>query len=983
MGETNGQYVRRSFIRGCAAFLYQILLFLCLFVLLFLPKTTQVEAQRRPLLLNTSRDYFAGRLLLIPQDVSPQSLQQPRMLARIADHDLITPPVRLMGNQPEIREWAKKFDYAEVDGVILSLDAIAGDGEIARLARAHRRGIPIYGFTTSRTQIQTALNLVKDNTLDFLLIAGAGTAALTNEIVTLNLTDRVAIDDGADSVSMMLLARLLNRRFGISPKIVPAYLQGASSTVQGENRRLNTKIKTIDGLELPQTADAALAVDAILFLHTPQMTDTQRINFVGTIEQTIDKGTRVAVADLSENKESKDALIAALRSRKLFDKLIAYASDFSANSSGDAINRALTHASTLTVAFRFLRDDLTRVRRIDNAQITLLFNRYLSDWAYPSQVRPALDSFVREELKSDPDRLGTNQERAVAFATERLKPIVEEIFKQQFHRNAHAILLSRGERVVFEINMIQRFQMRFSSSKTSEAEIIVSLYVPQVTFPELPQSLPRAEWTLVSNQIDGRIQKRMDSVAWDDFKTGTESVEVNIKVQPKNESPEAYRIVSTRKRKTLRIEITASSEQGAFYAIGKLEQMGASGLLNNEFQINESPSFPRRGIVEGFDGSSWTHRGRLEILQFLGRVRMNRYYYAPKGDPLSRQRWRQAYSSEDLGRFKQLVQAANENFVEFVYSIAPGLSITYSSEADLTELIRKIDSMTEIGVKHFSLAFDDLPETLQKEEDRKKFKTLAAAHVHLINRVYNHFKQKMSGFELSIVPTVYSGTRGDSSYLKELGAAIPSGVLIFWTGAEHFSREYSNQQARDWKVLVGRPPLIWDNFPVNDQKNWRLFLGAKRGVSPTLGAEVAGFIANPMSQLRASMPALATTAQYAWDPRSYDPARALESALNLLYDERTQTALRSWISIYGDYHHDTNLFESLFSKSRDEIDLRSRESKANELQKALELIAVRRDQGLLRGELAQIAIRTQAAIERIKNDPAYEKLPNGNYRLRK
>src|SRR5262249_43663800 len=159
-----------------------------------------------------------------------------------------------------------------------------------------------------------------------------------------------------------------------------------------------------------------------------------------------------------------------------------------------------------------------------------------------------------------------------------------------------------GERVSFETEMIQRFQTRFNSPKTSEAEILVSCYVPQVNFPELPQSFQQAEWRFTSNQIGERIQKRIDPVLWEEFKTGAEIVEVNIKIQPQNESPESYRISSTRKKKTLRIDITAPAEQGVFYALGKLEQMGTSGSLTKEFQIAESPSFPRRGIVEGFSG---------------------------------------------------------------------------------------------------------------------------------------------------------------------------------------------------------------------------------------------------------------------------------------------------------------------------------------------------------------------------------------------
>ncbi|HMB26498.1 MAG TPA: hypothetical protein VKS99_00275 [Blastocatellia bacterium] len=53
-------------------------------------------AQRRPILRPAARDYLAGKFVLITRDERPQSLQQPRLLARVADHDLITPPSRVM-----------------------------------------------------------------------------------------------------------------------------------------------------------------------------------------------------------------------------------------------------------------------------------------------------------------------------------------------------------------------------------------------------------------------------------------------------------------------------------------------------------------------------------------------------------------------------------------------------------------------------------------------------------------------------------------------------------------------------------------------------------------------------------------------------------------------------------------------------------------------------------------------------------------------
>src|SRR5262249_33480983 len=158
-----------------------------------------------------------------------------------------------------------------------------------------------------------------------------------------------------------------------------------------------------------------------------------------------------------------------------------------------------------------------------------------------------------------------------------------------------------------------------------------------------------------------------------------------------------------------------------------------------------------------------------------------------------------------------------------------------------------LESMTVAGVRHFSLVFDGSPASLQKEEDRAKFKTVAKAQANLINRVYNHFKQKLGSFELSVLPGPDSRAAGDNSYLAELGAAIPPHVVLLWTGPEMVSRENTNEEAWELNALVGPRPLIWDNFPSKEDKSWLSYLGAKPrpAVSPNQGT--AGFIATPMN----------------------------------------------------------------------------------------------------------------------------------------
>src|SRR5262245_56389144 len=158
-------------------------------------------AQRRPVLRPAARDYFAGKFVLITRDERPQSLLQPRMLARIADHDLIAPPARVMTGPDALIEWAKSVDYADADGVIISLDAIAGGSrqpeqpDVVKWIRAQRPEMAVFAFTTGSSDrlIQSALNLVAESALDFLLVTG-GVARTKPPDAPQRLSGKVAIE---------------------------------------------------------------------------------------------------------------------------------------------------------------------------------------------------------------------------------------------------------------------------------------------------------------------------------------------------------------------------------------------------------------------------------------------------------------------------------------------------------------------------------------------------------------------------------------------------------------------------------------------------------------------------------------------------------------------------------------------------------------------------------------------------------------------
>jgi beta-N-acetylglucosaminidase-like protein/uncharacterized protein DUF4127 len=900
-----------------------LLLSLSLSLSLSISNSLFAYAQRRPILRPASRDHLAGKFVLITSDEQPQSLQQSRMLARVADHDLITPPASVIAPEAKagaLIEWSKSIDYAGVSGVIVSLDAIAGGPpqperpEVIEFIRARRPSLPIYAYTYSSSDqsVKWALNLCGESALDFLLISGKGAprSNLSDEIAARKLSDKVAIEPEGEAAPMILFSRMLNRRFGFAPKIFTVF-----SSVEVETSPLRqsviASIRNAGGVEPDSRGADKISADALLFVYAPKTSDGNRPAFIEAVARAVENGLKVAVVDLSETREGKEALMAWMRRLKLLDKLIAYASsppdDFGPRSgaSADAIIRAVTQASAFLNAIKFMRDDVDRVLRFDRAQFELLFSRYLTDWAYALTIRPALDDYVKGELKADPDRLEASTERAEAFAFERVKQSAEEIFKEQFRRNVHAILLSGGERAQLQISMIQRLQVRFPTRKTSEAEIRQSVYIPQINFSEVSPAAGRARWFLENEEVDERIERRFLSTDWGRFKIDVAEVDITVKLSSSQgqASPESYAISNSKKGETRRLTITAPSNQGVFYALSKLEALGADGRLAENFQISEGPAIARRGVAEAFSGSPWSQGDRLETLRFLGLTRMNRYVYAPKDDD-----WRQDYTGQDLERFRQLLRASEENFVRFVYALRPGASMAYSSDEDAAAIIRKLEAMAALGVNAFAICLDDAPANLPNGADLARFKTPASAQAHLINLVYERLKRSAANFELYVSPSVFAG-----DYMKELGAAIPQDVLLF----------------------------RWDNFAANDNEPQRLFIGAKRGEngSSSQGARSAsGFIAAAAREPRASMLPIATAADYAWDWRNYNPQQAFDRGLNLLYDERARAALRVWARVY------------------EEGGVKPRPA---ELKTATEMIGVTLNQGLLRGELIRF-------IEKIK-----------------
>lgn len=331
-------------------------------------------------------------------------------------------------------------------------------------------------------------------------------------------------------------------------------------------------------------------------------------------------------------------------------------------------------------------------------------------------------------------------------------------------------------------------------------------------------------------------------------------------------------------------------------------------------QYQLSQRFETIGVVEGFYGTPWSHDARLDVVRFMGEVGMDSYIYAPKDDPLHRQRWRDQYEGEDLKRFQELVEVSENSGVDLVYAISPGLSIKYSSEEDYQALREKLFSMSILGVKQFALFLDDVPERLQHTEDISMFSSLAEAHVALINRLHDDLLSVDA--TLIVCPTTYTTAWGSKEYIQDLGSGVNPEIPLFWTGDDVAIGEITAQQAADWGQLMGRKPWIWDNFPVNDFEQWRPIVGPIIGRSLDLSSESSALFSNPMDKPYLSMISLFTVAKYASNPYGYDPDQAWQDALVHLAGAEGARAIRPIMLLFKDYGWTDNVFTPIYTPGK-------------------------------------------------------------------
>lgn len=317
------------------------------------------------------------------------------------------------------------------------------------------------------------------------------------------------------------------------------------------------------------------------------------------------------------------------------------------------------------------------------------------------------------------------------------------------------------------------------------------------------------------------------------------------------------------------ITITGYDARGAFYGIQTLRQIAESPVAENltlpYLEINDYPDLPLRGVVEGFYGTPWPHEVRLSLIDFYGRFKMNSYLYGPKDDHYhSSPNWRLPYPEKEAQNIRELVEACNRNYVDFVWAIHPGQDIKWNEE-DYNNLVHKFELMYDLGVRSFAIFFDDI-----SGEGTNPVK-----QTELLNRLNKEFVEAKGDVNsLVVCPTDYTKLWANPTPQGSLvvyGKTLDPSVEVFWTGDAVCTD--MTRETLDWvNSRIKRPAFFWWNYPVTDYVRHIVMQGPVYGLDTTLTAEnVSGLVSNPMEHGEASKLALYGVADYTWNIAAYNP----------------------------------------------------------------------------------------------------------------
>ena len=260
------------------------------------------------------------------------------------------------------------------------------------------------------------------------------------------------------------------------------------------------------------------------------------------------------------------------------------------------------------------------------------------------------------------------------------------------------------------------------------------------------------------------------------------------------------------------------------------------------------------GVIEGYYGRAWPFKTRLAYADYLVRAGLNTFIYCPKSDPYLRRRWQEPWPDPEWQRLVGLGEIYRNRGLFWGVGLSPFALYREYGTRQRAALREKVLQLAALQAPLLAILFDDMPGDCE---------ALAQRQADIVCDVCAW----IGDTRILVCPTYYSfdpvlekyfGSM-PANYWPDLGRALPSGVDVFWTGNRVCSDTISVDEILAINSALGRPVMLWDNYPVNDgavRSNF-LYCESLTGRDPGLRDHLTGHLCNPMNQGLLSLPALA------------------------------------------------------------------------------------------------------------------------------
>ena len=284
---------------------------------------------------------------------------------------------------------------------------------------------------------------------------------------------------------------------------------------------------------------------------------------------------------------------------------------------------------------------------------------------------------------------------------------------------------------------------------------------------------------------------------------------------------------------------------------------------------------PELGLIEGFFGRPWSWSQRLDAVRFLAPHGYRFYLYAPKADARLRRRWQEPYPEAELAElaaFREVCRAAG---VRFGIGLSPFELHVQSERGWQDRLGAKLAELAQLKPDDLAILFDDMRGDVADLAERQA----AIVHFAAERGIAGRFFCCPSYYSDDPILDVAFGPR-PPFYLERLGRLLDPAIRIFWTGAEVCAAEFSPGHLARVAERLGRKPVLWDNYPVNDgaRMSQYLHLRAFTGRPAAIAGQIAAHGVNPASQPVLSRVPLLTLAESYQQGDAYDYGAAFTRA---------------------------------------------------------------------------------------------------------